>query len=772
MTKRKPKKKPSAFRSFIKKLFIVGVIIAALGTIYLDATIRTKFEGQKWDLPAKVYARPLELFVGQTLNRKSIETELKALGYQSSANTNTPGTYSRSGDRFNIHSRGFSFADGEEQPQLFTLALSDGAVSSLRSNNKNLDIIRLEPVLIAGIYPTHNEDRELVAIEDVPPLLTDTLLAVEDRGFYSHFGISIRGITRAMLANIKARSFRQGGSTITQQLIKNFYLTQDRTLLRKLLEVPMSILLEFHYSKDEILEAYLNEVYLGQAGKRGIHGFGLASHHYFSQPLNELDTDQIALLVAVVKGASYYNPWKYPERTTNRRNLVLDTLATQNIITAEEAENYKQKPLGINAKPRGTASRYPAFMQLIRQQLQQDYEEEDLQSEGLRIFTSLDPVIQWEAESTLQNTLNTIEKDRSMTANVLQGAVVVTDSQNGEIQALVGDRNPNYLGFNRALDAVRQIGSVVKPAVALTALERPDFYSLTTPLKDEPISLKTGDGKIWTPKNYDGKTYGDVPLYRAIAKSYNLATANLGLEMGVDAVADTLRSLGVQRDIPRVPALLLGVLELTPFEVAQMYQTFASDGSYTPLRAIREVVNTEGQPLTRYPYKVEQRFTTESIYLLNYALQAVVREGTGKSVYYRLPESVHVAAKTGTTNNQRDSWAAGFSDNHLSVVWIGRDDNKSTPLTGSSGALRVWARLMGAIPQRSLSLDPPAGIEYHWVNVETNELSMEGCPQIAYIPFHTNFAPGRKDACARSKQEITIPNPVPAIKSWFRRVFK
>ncbi|MFE8034887.1 penicillin-binding protein 1B [Thiohalocapsa marina] len=714
---RQPRRRRRGLRLF-GLLFRLGLLVAVavgLGAvlygIHLDELVYTKFEGKRWALPARVYGRPLELYVGRPLSVQQLTGELQRLGYRDESGAGSVGTWHVDGAQVLVHNRAFRFWDGVEPQRRLRIGLSDGVILDLTDADSGAPIAlaRLDPALIASIYPTHNEDRVLLRREQLPPLLIKTLLAVEDRKFYQHLGIDPKGILRAAIENLSAGRTVQGASTLTQQLVKNFYLTQERTLERKLNEAYMAVLLERRYSKDEILTAYANEVYLGQDGSRAIHGFGLASQFYFNRNLNELDVPQTALLVGILKGPSEYNPRRRPEKVLERRNLVIDLMAYHQIISRDEAEQAKQAPLGLReggARPSGD---YPAFIQLVRRQLQRDYREEDLRSEGLRIFTTLDPLTQSQVEGAVRERLPQLDEQRKFPPGTLETAVVVTSVAQGEVLALVGARDTDYAGFNRALDAVRPIGSLIKPVVYLSALERPEQYSLVTSIPDTPVSLRAG-ADWWEPQNYDRKVHGNVPLYRALAKSYNLATVNLGLDLGVNEVADTLNRLGAMRRIDRVPAMLLGSVSLSPVEVAQVYQTIAAGGFRAPLRTIREVLDASGRPLNRYPLAVEPVVGADAAFLTQWAMRKVVEQGTATWLGSRLPDGLVVAGKTGTTNELRDSWFAGFSGDRVVVAWVGRDDNKPTRLTGSSGALRLWGDIMATIEAQSLDLTPPGDI--------------------------------------------------------------
>ncbi|MDU9410311.1 penicillin-binding protein 1B [Pseudomonas sp. zfem001] len=742
------------------KLGLVGLVILAGFAVYLDAVVQEKFSGKRWTVPAKVYARPLELFVGQKLAKDDFLRELDALGYRRESTVNGPGAVSVAGNNIELNSRGFQFYEGAEPARKVRVRFSGDYVAGLtQADGSNLAVARLEPMLIGGLYPAHQEDRILIKLDQVPAYLIDALVAVEDRDYFEHFGVSPKGIARALWINATSGRLVQGGSTLTQQLVKNFYLTNERTLLRKGTEAMMAVLLELHYDKREILEAYMNEVFLGQDGQRAVHGFGLASQYFFSQPVSELKLEQVALLVGMVKGPTYFNPRRNPERALARRNLVIDLLAEQGSITPEEAATAKEKPLGVTSRGSMADSSFPAFLDLVKRQLREDYREQDLTEEGLRIFTSFDPILQLKAEEALAETLKRLAGRKGV--DEVQAGMVVTNPETGEIQALIGSRQPRFAGFNRALDAVRPIGSLIKPAIYLSALERPSQYTLTSWLEDEAFSIKGQDGQVWTPQNYDRKSHGTIYLYQGLAQSYNLSTAKLGLEIGVPNVLKTLERLGVERKWPAYPSMLLGAGALTPMEVAGMYQTLANGGFNTPLRGIRSVLTADGEPLGRYPFKIQQRFDPGAIYLVQNAMQRTMREGTGRSVYSQLPSSLNLAGKTGTSNDSRDSWFAGFSQDLLSVVWLGRDDNGPTPLTGATGALQVWTGFMRKADPLPLDMPMPDNVTQAWVDRQTGLGSASGCPNAVQMPYIRGSEPAPGSACG-------IQAPVESVMDWVK----
>ncbi len=741
----------------------VGLLFVSLTYVgYLDYSVRQLFDGKRWLIPARVYASPVELYAGSPVSFAGFENLLEQLRYRRDSRLSTEATYYRNGREFKVRTRGFRFWDKQQSSRLLQMRFNSTGLVSMRDleRSKSVAILRMDPAQIGSFYPALKEDRILVKLDQVPEDLVQALIAVEDRIFYEHHGVSLKGILRAMLANIRAGKSVQGGSTITQQLVKNFYLSSERTYWRKINEAIMAVILETHYAKQEILEAYLNEIFLGQDGARAIHGFGLASRFYFDRSLEELDLHHKALLVALVKGATQYDPRRHPKAAKQRRNLVLDNILEQGHITRTQARNAKLRSLDVSRRGRRSLSKYPAFLDLVRRQLRNQYHDEDLTSEGLQIFTTLELSVQQVLENSTDKTLERLE--RSKKVNELQVASVVTRREGGEIVALIGGRDARFAGFNRAVDIQRMIGSLVKPAVYLTALENPDKYTITTPIEDKSIRMKSG-GKVWAPRNFDRKEHGVVLLHEALVHSYNLATVRLGVDVGISNTAKTLRNLGIEREIKRYPSILLGAIELSPLEVTQMYQTLAGDGFHTPLRAIQSVIASDGTPLQRYPLTVRQTVDPSAVYIVNTILQDVMAQGTGRSAYSAFPGDFKLAGKTGTTNKLRDSWFAGFTGDYLGVVWIGRDDNGSTGLTGSSGALKVWTKLMKNISRQPVDLIPPESIEWAWVDRTTGLRADDLCDDSVEYPYIVGSAPMQKSPC--------MDRPVDAIDSWYEAWF-
>jgi len=745
-------------------------LLAVSFTAYLDFRVRSEFEGRRFALPARLYARPLELHAGLRVSQADVLDELRENNYREGRVEGDSGWYVRDGDRLLISVRPFRFWDGPQKTLLLRVDFDANGVSRVQDGQGlDLPLARLEPLTIGGIYPGNNQDRLLVRLSEVPKPLVQALISTEDRNFYSHHGYDLRGIARAAWSFVRGHGL-QGGSTLTQQLVKNFFLTPERTIQRKATELVMAILLELHYGKDEILETYLNEIYLGQDRDRAIHGVGLGSLYYFGKTVDRLTLPEAALLVALVKGPGVYDPYRHPDRALERRNLVLREMRNTNAITPEEYMLTRSTSLGVNAKSGRGTSPHPAFVDLVYRHLRRDYDEADLRSEGLRIFTTLDPRAQNRAETVLERRLAQYDREKRFGERGIEGAVVITDSQTGEVEALVGGADPRFRGFNRALDAARPVGSLLKPAIYLTALSDPAHYTLVTPLDDGPFVWKSRGAPDWEPMNFDRQFHGSVPLRTAFAQSLNVATARLGTDIGIARVLGTLERLGIQREMPPYAATLLGALDLSPLEVAQMYQTIASGGFRAPLRAIREVTTADGRPLKRYPLAVEQAFAPEPVYLITAAMQGVVREGTGQGLKAWLPPEIAAAGKTGTTDEQRDAWFAGFTGDRLAVVWIGYDDNRAAQLTGAAAALPVWGEIVRSLSPEPLALPKPEGIENVRIDPASGLRADAGCDGSLELPFANGSAPVDRAPCSTAVG-IAVENVKQTTKSWWQRLW-
>jgi penicillin-binding protein 1B len=710
----------------------VGLPVAWL----LDKQVRAQFEQLSWQEPTRVFARPLRLAPGQRLDAATLELELAAAGYRKDGSGELPGTYTRDGGRFQLATRGFTDLDGPVPARRLTVELGDGQLRrvSERGSRSALPSARIDPARIATLYGGNaQEERRLVQIADVPPLLVAGLQAVEDRNFKDHHGIDPWGIARAMWVNVREGEMEQGASTLTQQLVRSLFLTREKRLSRKLKEAAYSVVIEARFDKQRILEAYLNQVYLGQQGDQSIHGVAAGAEFWFGRELGSLGAQDLALLVGMIQGPSLYDPRRNPDAALARRNLVLSVWQDLGLVDAAQAERARAAPLGVSARPGVARNRNPAFMDLVRRQLARDYPADALRGAGLSVLTSLSPSAQQLSERAVSDTLARVQRKQGP---ALQAGMVVTDTGSGEVLAMVGNRDTDQPGFNRALEAQRPVGSLLKPMVYLLALAQPDRWSLGTPVDDAPVSVTLANGKTWNPGNSDGQSHGVVSLLDALSHSYNQATVRVGMDVGPERLAELLKVLAGLR-APANPSLILGSVDLSPFAMAQVYQFLASGGQIQPLRAVRGVLDPKGKAINRYDFSPEPAKEGDAIAarLVTLALQDAVARGTGRALLADGLGRLDAAGKTGTSNDSRDSWFAGYTGEHLAVVWVGNDKNEPTGLYGATGAMRVWSALFTRLPSAPLQVGGE-GIEWGWVSAAqfaTTEESCEGARRYAFV---------------------------------------
>ncbi|MBS0212632.1 MAG: penicillin-binding protein 1B [Proteobacteria bacterium] len=723
-------------------------LLLGLGIPYvwvLDGKVREQFGQLQWQVPTTVYAQPLKLAPGLRMDAATLQLELGAAQYRNDGIGSTPGTFARNGSTFTISSRGFTDLAAPVPPAQVQVQLADGAVASLRaSGGAALQSATLDPARIAALYGSTQEERELVHGADVPPLLVAGLQAVEDRKFKTHHGVDVLGIARAVWIDAREGGAKQGASTLTQQLVRNLFLSNERSIDRKLKEALYAIIIESRFDKQTILEAYLNQVYLGQMGNQSIHGVAAASRFWFARPLNELSKQDIALLIGLIKGPSLYDPRRFPDNALKRRAVVLDQFAETGLITADEAAALKQTPLDVAPKPGIVTNRYPAFIDLVRRQLQTDYPADSIKGAGMVILTTLDPAAQNDAETSLSETLERIQRKKGPD---LEGGVVVTDVRDGAVLAVVGSRDATAIGFNRALDAQRPVGSLLKPFIYLLALAQPDKYSLATPIDDADVTVALGNGRTWSPDNDDHRSHGMVRLVDALAQSYNHVAVRVGMDVQVERLTKLMKALAGM-DVQPNPSLLLGATDQTPWTMAQLYQFLASGGQVQPLHAVRGVLDAHGALVKRYdhPPTAAQAGDALAARLATMAMQQVTISGTAGALQRDGLGFLDAAGKTGTSNDSRDSWFSGFTGSHLAVIWVGNDQNKETGLFGATGALRVWAGLFKRLPSEPLQVSDD-GLEWAWVSPVGWASVDQGCPGVRRFAFVKGFAPPASPTC-------------------------
>jgi penicillin-binding protein 1B len=732
-------------------LLVLGLTIGIGGPYIwqLDKQVREQFAQLQWQVPTRIFARPLLLAEGVRLNPEAMELELTAASYRNDGAGQLPGTFKRDGGKFTLATRSFVDMDGPVRERQLQVVISAGRVVSVvdATTKKRLDSARLDPARIATLYGNTEEERRLVRLEEVPPLIVSGLQAVEDRNFKNHHGIDPKGLMRAIWVNLREGEFEQGASTLTQQMVRSLFLSNTKTISRKVKEASYALIIEARFDKKRILEAYLNQVYLGQQGEQSVHGVAAGAEFWFGRDLNSLRTEDMALLIGIIQGPAYWDPRKHPERALVRRATVLGVWEELGLITKAEAARANATPLGVSAKPGVAKNRNPAFMDLVRRQLARDYPADALKGAGMTVHTSLAPSVQMLSEKAVIDTLGKIQRKQGPT---LQAGMVVTDSQNGEVLAMVGNKNVDQPGFNRALEAQRPVGSLLKPFVYLLAFAQPDQYSLASWVDDSPVEITQPNGKTWRPGNSDGKSHGTVTMSSALAHSYNQATVRVGMEVGPDRLSELLKVLGGLQSEPR-PSLILGSVDLSVFSMAQMYQFLASGGRIQPLRAVRGVLDPKGKAVNRYDFNSNAAQEGDAIAsrLVTLGLQQVVTNGTGSALLADGLGPLQAAGKTGTSNDGRDSWFAGYTGDHLAVVWVGNDENKTTGLYGATGAMKIWSSLFSKLPTQPLTVSGE-GIEWAWLDATDYATTEENCPNARRAAFVSGYLPKEHKTCVES----------------------
>ncbi len=607
------------------------------------------------------------------------------------------------------------------------------------SSGEPVEKAEMEPELFAQFIGNQSIIRRKVQLADTPPLCLQALLSIEDSDFLEHGGVSYRGILRAAMRNVTGGRLAQGGSTITQQLVKNYFLTNEKTFRRKFKEMFMAILLELRATKDEILESYVNEIYMGQEGSFQIRGYGAAAEHYFSKRLEDLNISECALMAAIVNAPGIYDPFHHSDRALQRRELVLSKMLEYKYIDDEIKKATLLVPLP-KTTTRILSEPAPYFVDAVSKQLEAMSLDQNL---GLKVYTTLDQVAQEAAKKAVRGGVEALEKNnksikeiREKTGKQLEGLLISADPKNGFVRAAVGGRSFKMSQFNRLTSGHRQVGSIMKPFVFLAAMmkeENDEFkYNPLTIVEDSRFRFKY-ERQVWKPENYGNKYYGEVPLFFALKESLNSVTARVGIDVGLDQVADLAHQAGASSDLKALPSLALGAFEMYPWEVLQIYSTLSQLGEMTPLTFIERVENTNGEVEYEYKLQKAQQLDRVATALVVGMMKQTIQTGTGRAV--PLLGFKHPAAgKTGTTSDYKDSWFGGFTPHHVAVAWVGYDDNTSGKLTGASGALPIWTNYMNAYANRY----PPN--DFPWPD-GTKAVDLSVSDQIAYGVQETEKRP-------------------------------
>ncbi len=740
--KQKKKRKIASRLAFLG--FLTAIFFSVAYLVHLDEAVRKRFEGKRWQHPSKIYSAPLKLATGLNIKQAAVIPRLRRLSYHPVDHpVSKRGEYYFSDRALEIYLHPFDYPEHHEPGRKLNISLSEtGQIEQITQQaslsdptsafplnpKKSPPIPMIEPEMIGGFYESAWEERRLIRLEEVPQVLIDAVLVVEDRKFFSHPGINIKSIARAIWVNLWAGKIVQGGSTLTQQLVKNFYLNSEKTWERKAREAVLALLLERNFSKEQILETYFNEIYLGQNGIMGIYGIGQASRFYFEKGVKDLSLGEAALLAGMIRSPNLFSPVKDAHRSIRRRNLVLESLFSEGHIALQAYLNARSETVSVK-KTKQRLNTAPYFTDQIRRQLSGQYPERILNSNGLRIFTSLDVRLQQAAQKAIQSGLEKLEQDnprlkRFAPDQTLQAALVAIDPRTGAVRAMVGGRHYPKSQFNRVTDARRQPGSLFKPIVYLTAFDeaarggRP--YTPISEINDAPITIEVG-GKAWSPQNYDRNYLGPLTLRAALEGSRNTATVRLSQELGMDAVVAIAKKIGIQSPLKPLPSLALGSIEVSPLEMGMAYATLANGGIRHKPLFLSGIIDPEGLPIAHEiddDARSRRVISAEATYLVTHLMQGVIDSGTAQGVR-RLGFKGSAAGKTGTSSGLRDAWFAGYTPDLVTVVWVGFDQNQEGEFTGASAALPIWTDFMKeAAWTESSAFQVPEGIVLKKVNAQ------------------------------------------------------
>jgi penicillin-binding protein 1B len=726
-------------------LFILGGVGLVIYGGYLSAGVEKRFSARRWSIPSTVYSDTTLLYPGQHMNPTLFNEKLVNLGYRRVNHLPAQKGEIRIGpDALDIFLNDLKTPWTQREGFLVQIGYSEDRIGTIirMDSSTAMPILELEPEEIMQFFGPERERRQLISIEQVPDYLIRAVLAAEDHRFFQHHGIDFRSIFRALVANLRHGSIRQGGSTLTQQLAKNYFLTSARTITRKFKEIILSLIIELKYGKREILEIYLNEIYLGQKGSVAINGVGEAAYFYFGKPVTRLTLSEAAVIAGLIKAPNNYSPYRNIENCRNRRDAILQAMYRWSWVTEAALQTALKQPIkavGFIA----SHTKAPYFIDYLTEQLNTLYRPEDLSSLGLSIYTTLDTQVQRAAEKALEKGLTRLEKSnpalqREAPAEKLQGAIVVMQPKTGHILALVGGRDYSVSQFNRITQARRQPGSAFKPIVYLSSLSQ---FTPTSLLSNDPKSY-TVNGKLWEPQNFETVTEYTVTLKDALTKSYNLATVDLAMQTGLERIVDTARRFHFSTPLKPYPSLALGAFEVIPIELTRAYCVFAAEGVQPFPLSLKGVADEHDKILEQQHLSIERLITPAEAFVMTSMLQSVVKEGTARSLQLR-GVSWPVAGKTGTTNNFRDAWFVGYTPDILALVWVGFDNGDPTGATGAAAALPIWADLMNAIPQyrSETGFKMPEGVEKIRVCSVTGRKAVAGCPDPVEVYFMAGHTP-------------------------------
>lgn len=748
-------------------LVAVALLAVVLYGLWLTARIEIRFAGRRWTVPSRVYSDLTLLYPGQHISQKQVLQRLRRLDYQSANGRLAEGQFHSRPGRVDVQLRAQNVPFLKRPATQVRMDFKGAVLQRLRKDGtKELPLLELEAEELLQIFGDARESRQLVSAAQIPKILKHALLAAEDANFYQHPGVDIKGMARALYVNLRAGKVRQGGSTLTQQLAKNYFLSPERTLTRKLNEVYIALLIDLLYGKDEILEIYLNEIYFGQRGSVAIHGLGEAASFYFGKRAEQLNLPEAATLAGLIRGPNIYSPFKYPKKSRARRAQVLQAMFKHQWIDAAQLAKAKQAPLSSH-KFHLYIRKAPYFFDYLQKQLREKYSQSQLSQSGMSIYTTLDPLVQEAAEQAVQNGLARLEKryPRLVKKNAdkkLQAALIVMQPRTGQIMAMVGGRDYGKSQFNRVTQARRQPGSIFKPIVYASALEE---FNLATRL-DNTRKVYKIDGKSWSPKNHDGQDGGMVTMREALTHSMNIPSVDLAMRRGLPQIIDLARDLGLTTPLEPKPSLALGAFEVNPLEMARAYCALLGDGTLPEPMSLRAVIDDKGVLLQRRQQRIKSVLSPQRAYIVTDLMRSVVKEGTARSLS-QYGVNYPVAGKTGTTNKGRDAWFVGATPELMALVWVGFDDDSAMGLSGASAALPIWANLMQAIPWTRSGQDfaPPPGLLRATVCRESEQLASVNCPEQLSEIFEKGTEP--RETCAIHGQLSPLQTTVEKVKNAF-----
>lgn len=724
----------------------------------LETEVVTRFSGKRWNIPSRIYSDSTTIYPGQRLSDLGFFQRLARLNYHrvDPGMVNSRGEYSyntRHG-RLEIFLHAFNYPYYRFPGELIEIKLDkDGTITGMKDlgTHKPTYSIQLEPELISAIFQGNWHQRRLVRLSQIPPAFIDAILAAEDHRFYEHHGIDIVRIMKAAWVDLRSGHLRQGGSTLTQQLMKNFFLTNKRDWRRKIKEALMAIIAERLYSKDQILENYINDIYLGQRGQEGIYGVWEASEYYFSKEPRDLTIGEMATIAGMIRSPNGLNPLRHPKAATKRRNEVLGLMLQDGYISKAAYDHAVTEPL--RAREVYTESNdAPYFVEYVKHELAERYPPEVLTDEGLRIFTTLDVHTEKLAEKAIDQNLTDLEAKHSWLRrreahDKLESALVAIEPQTGKIRAMVGGRNYQQSQFNRVTQSRRQPGSAFKPVTYLAALQEtlsggPEKFLPTSYIDDAPFTWNYGN-MSWTPRNYEDRYFGPVTLEFALEESLNSATSRLAYAVGLDKIRAMAAKLGFG-DLPPYPSIILGGIGVSPMELACAYAIMANGGLEVPPYAVTAVVDQNGRVIEGHELKAKQVLSPQLAYMMDFMLEQVINHGTGEGAR-QMGFTRPAAGKTGTTNDSKDAWFAGFTPNMLAVVWTGFDKKEPLGLTGAQASLPTWTAFMKAATasRPALNFPVPPGLVVEKVDPLTGYLAGPYCPAKVEGVFPKGMQPTR-----------------------------